>query len=233
MSDLDRSYYFFEYATFSDLVTEWALTDIPLYYYEFSWAGTPVPSWFTVYEIAPNKWLPHFQVDMPAASPGGIAITVLQKDWATGTLIKTITLNFFWHGLVVEPWNLNDCNTAAIAWLGPFGAWESYQFAGIQQGTQTGGKANTFINEDNETRYHDRGDIYQGAIVSDTVIPRLHIEQVANMQKSIQAFLWESGNVMTPILIKPKKMDKTRTRSPFIRYEFEFTHSQADTIQTQ
>jgi hypothetical protein len=239
MSAQDKNYNIFEMAVFEDQLTSWSINDSPLYYYEYS----GLPAWFTTFEIVSGKYLPIYQVAPPIGTTGTTTITVLKKEWFTAALVDTITITITVNALSNTPWKIDLCKSLSIVWLGPFGGWESYIFEGTDQLFQTAGQASTFINQSDEIRFQDRGEIYQGVIHSTKLIPTAHIESLANMHKSIQAYLWQSGtgnslikrrpNVFLPILIKPKSFKKAKTREPFISYDFEFTIAKFDVIQNQ
>ncbi len=56
---------------------------------------------------------------------------------------------------------------------------------------------------DGLVKFQDKGDIFQGVMLTTANIPTSHIEHIANMHKAIQAWLWTSGNVFIEILIDP------------------------------
>jgi len=223
MSALDRQYDVWDMAMVIDEIE-------PFGSGFYTYAGAP--AWFTPDFMLGIYYFPSYTFNVPQGVSGAFVITVSKFD-GSFVLVDTITITINVTAVITETWNISHCSTANLVWLGPFGGYESYMFQSKQSLEQSGGKAKTFKDQNGLVKFQDRGDIFQGVMLTTANIPTAHIEHIANMHKAIQAWLWTSGNVFVEILIDPTTFKKARTREPYISYEFSFTYAKPDVIQTQ
>lgn len=224
---LGRNYYVKDLGTVYDSVD----TFDGLHYYE--WTGT-LPSWFVPepFFTGSTQYYPTFSFTPPEGYSGTHLFGV-RKLTNAGVVVDTALFQ-----INVDPFNITvheykGCYTTNLVWLDPSGGWESYLFVGKQETFQDKGKSSTFTDSDGVKRLHRREDVHQGTIVSTGNVSREHSDFIADLSKSIQAYLWTETGDFVPILIESKDFIKPKSGDPFSRYEIEFRFAEEDVIQTQ
>jgi hypothetical protein len=204
------------------------------FYYTYS--GT-LPSWFNREPYVPGdpitaEHYPTYSYLPPQGTAGFFTFTVNKHQTSTGTVVDTGIIEITIEAFTQPVWKIDHCNKVNIKWLHYGGGWQSYIFDSITQVVQDKGSASTYINSDNETRFHRKDDIYQGVIVSTENITPDHSEFISDAFKSIQAYL-DGGGLVSPIIINPETFKKVSSVDSFSRYTFEFRHAIEDVIQSQ
>lgn len=225
---LHRGYWINDMAHVSDSVDTFDGT----HYYV--WTGTP-PSWFDVEPFYPGatEHYPSFSFTVPQGFSGTHTFGV-QKYTNAGVLEDVGLFQINAQNANQTLWNIpSGCYTANIAWLNPTGGWQSYLFVGKQQEFQDKGNSTSYINSDREKRYHRIDGLHQGTMITTGNVTRNHVDLIRLFNKSIQAYLWTSGNGFVPILLERKKFKAPKSGEPFAKYDFEFRYAEEDVIQTQ
>ena len=206
-----------------------------LHYYSFT--GT-IPAWFAREPYTPGdpasaEHYPTFSFTPPEGTDGTFFFTARKHLASDSSIITAGTVTINVQRQTQPVWKVDGCYSANLVWLDPSGGWESYKFVGKQEPFQDKGSALTFINSDEEKRFHRNDEVHQGTIITTGQIPREHADFIADGMKSIQVFLWETGNTFKPIIITPNTFKKVKTGKPFNQYEFEFRYAKEDKNQTQ
>jgi len=206
--------------------------DVATYDGTFFYTYSNAPSWFETEQISPGRFFPSFSFTPPQGTAGTFTITVVEFFSSTGLLNSSGTITINLQAFVEPPWVIDFCFTTMLVWLDPSGGFESYTFSGKQQLFQDQGNSATYINSESEKRFHRKDEIHQGVVVTTGKITPVHSDFIADLFKSIQAFLvFEDGSV--PINIEPRPFNKVRSGESFAQYEFEFRQAVEDVIQTQ
>lgn len=224
---LSRSYAVTDMGTIVDNID----TDDGLHYY--TW-GT-VPDWFEVepYYTGSTEHYPTFSFNPPVGTLGSWLILCSKKRISDNALIDFGGVSIDISPLGVTLHKKKSCYNSNLVWLDPSGGFESFIFEGKQQAFQDKGKSSTFTDADNVKRLHRKDDIHQGVIISTGNVNREHSDFIADLNKSIQAFLWTDSGDFLPILIESKEFRKPLAGEPFSRYDIEFRYAEEDVIQTQ
>ena len=225
---LNRFYRIKDMATFPDKFEDWDGVSA------FKFVGT-VPTWFQrslMSPLFPDLYYPTFTIQVPNNTTGTFTVVVEKYSFPAGVLLESGTVNIFVQPWGVATWNVDQCNSATLAWLNPIGGWESYTFTGTQQPFTDKGSAQTFINYRGEKRYASRDEVHQGVMQSTGNLNAIHSRQIADLFKTIQAYIITADGTF-PIIIEPSSFRQVKSNEPWASYEFEYRLAEEDVIQTQ
>jgi len=206
-------------------------SDDGLHYYTYG----ALPDWFEAepFYTGSTEHYPTFSFTPPEGTLGSWLILCSKKLISDNSLIDFggIAIEVSPLGIVKHKHSI--CYTTNLVWLDPSGGFETYIFEGKQQAFQDKGKTSTFKDSDNIKRQHRKDEIHQGIILSTGNVSRVHSDFIADLNKSIQAFLWTAEGEFLPILVESKEFRKPLAGEPYSRYEIEFRYAEEDIIQTQ
>ncbi len=171
------------------------------------------------------------------ALPAGI--NTINVSYSNG--FSTITDTFTVEKLACANVDLNvytNCSDELIgvAWINANGGYEYYYFGQINSFGEDQSDGKTFVNSDREKKYSTRGDVYDVVECKSTKIPKAHIERIAALRRSIQAFVFTDPadeDTYTPIFIQQGSFNKFQTDQEYYTLSFRFTYAKPKTIQNQ
>lgn len=186
-----------------------------------------VPAWITITNDAVAKVLTIEFAPTVAGSYGAYSFTAFN-------LYVEVTAQFFQ--------TIDACCTGDyfnIGWFNRLGGWQNWTFDCKRIYQIDGSDAKTFVN-DLTIKYNDVNDVYQAVEVVSDMLNRKHLDWIATLGYSIQAFLYNPTTTLfdIPILIDRKSVSKYdkgglgEQMFPF-PYSFRFIYSKKLLVQSQ
>ncbi len=186
-----------------------------------------VPAWITITNDTVAKVL---QIDMSPTAAGSYGA----YDFTAFNLYITVTASFFS--------TIDACCTGEyfnIGWYNRLGGWQNWSFNCKRVYQIDGSSAKTFT-DDLTIKYNDVNDVYQAVEVLSDMLNRNHLDYVATLSYSIQAFLYNTTTLAfdIPILIDRQSVSKydryglTHQQFPF-PFTFRFIYAKRMLVQNQ
>lgn len=191
--------------------------------------------------------------DVPGATiPGGLPAWIdatdlgdtMQIEITNAPTAGTFTYNFtvFTLKVIVTELcveNYNPCckgHEINIGWINNLGGFQNWIFDGIitSEFRHQGG-SQTFMNENQQMKYSDAGDNYDGEICECKDISKHHVDIISNLRMSIQAWIYntESNAWDIPIIIDRDSFTKYNSKDRFFNISLRFFYAEKLQVQTQ
>lgn len=125
----------------------------------------------------------------------------------------------------------NCCDGINIQWLNQVGGMQNYYFNGVKTFEVSQENAKRYIDYNKIARYSDRGNVYNGMIVSTKAVPQSHVDLLDSLRYSIQAYE-NRDDVLYPILIDPESYTKYKSKDKKFDVYLKFIYADPVKIQT-
>jgi len=128
--------------------------------------------------------------------------------------------------------NCCTANSVNVQWVNQAGGMQNYYFNGVQTIEVSQENAKRFIDPNNIARYSERGQVYDGKIISTKKIPQSHVDLLDSLRYSIQAYI-NVDDVLFPIIIDPESYTKYKSKDKVFDVFLKFIFADPVKIQTQ
>jgi hypothetical protein len=126
----------------------------------------------------------------------------------------------------------NCCGGVNMQWLNQVGGMQNYYFNGVRTFEVSQDEAKRYIDYNSIARYTDRGNVYNGEIVSTKAIPKAHADMLDSLRYAIQAWV-NVDDVLYPIVIDNESYTKYKSKDKKYDVYVKFIYSEPIRIQTQ
>ena len=126
----------------------------------------------------------------------------------------------------------NCCGGVNMQWLNQVGGMQNYYFNGVRTFEVSQEEAKRYIDYNSIARYTERGNVYNGEIVSTKAIPKAHADLLDSLRYAIQAWV-NVDDVLYPVVIDNESYTKYKSKDKKYDVYVKFIYAEPVKIQTQ
>jgi hypothetical protein len=212
-------------------LTEQELTEVDLallYPFNRVIVTSTLPAWFVDNTIF--GYSSYWQITPPLDGTYTYEVDVYSLDEPTQVGTGTITLN------VADQYeNVNNCcsdENVNIVWLNRQGGRSNFIFTQRKDFNVDVGGTTTFVTN-NIKKFSEIRDVYDGAILYSTGLSKNAVNYLDTLRYTIQAWIFNSDNSFTPIIIDVGSFTKYTTKEKLYEVQISFQYATRLNIQKQ